>query len=274
MAPYAFSWTNVAAGSYSITARAYDNLNAVTTSAAVAITVQTAVASAGTLYFIHPDHLDTSRQVSDATGKVVWQWEEQEPFGQIAPLEDPDADAKAFVLNLRFAGQYFDAESRLHYNVQRDYDPATGRYVQADPIGLGGGISLYGYVGGNPLGFVDPLGLARCRLSAADMRAMGNPDSSLKNPHRHHIVMENAPRNWKQAARQDVFDAQKILSDNGIGLNNDRRNFSWASNEGHSYDYASKVVSRLRAGQAANGQQGVVDALSAMKEILASGSKL
>lgn len=161
-APYSYSWVNVAAGSHSLTAKAYDNAGAITTSAAVAITVSPAPVAATTLYFVHPDHLGTPRMITDSAKKVVWRWDNAEAFGSTGLQEDPDGDTKKFTFNLRFAGQYYDLESGLHYNRNRDYDPATGRYVQADPIGLNGGISLYGYVSGNPLSFVDPLGLAKC----------------------------------------------------------------------------------------------------------------
>ena len=59
---------------------------------------------------------------------------------------------------LRFPGQWFQSESGLHQNWMRDYDPTTGRYLEADPLGLVDGASVYGYVKGNPGRWVDRRG--------------------------------------------------------------------------------------------------------------------
>ena len=58
----------------------------------------------------------------------------------------------------RYPGQYEDSETGLYYNRFRYYDPEAGRYISPDPIGLLGGLNLYGYVH-DPLGWIDPLGL-------------------------------------------------------------------------------------------------------------------
>jgi len=111
------------------------------------------------IYNIYADHLNTPRMVtkSDATQQVVWRWDQSDPFGGNTANKNPSG-AGTFVFNLRFPGQYFDKETNLHYNMARDYDPALGRYIQSDPIGLRGGINTYAYVGSNPLSYVDPTG--------------------------------------------------------------------------------------------------------------------
>jgi RHS repeat-associated protein len=116
------------------------------------------------IYYVHSDHLDTPRLVTDATGKRRWSWDLMgaEPFGVTAPNEAPagQTGASVFTLNMRFPGQYLDKETGSFYNYFRNYNPSTGRYLQSDPIGLKGGLNTYGYVSGNPLSLVDPMGLA------------------------------------------------------------------------------------------------------------------
>jgi|GEM_PF-1442756 len=111
---------------------------------------------AAQVYYIHTDHLDTPRIVVDREGRQRWRWL-SEPFGTGAPETDPEGLGH-FTQNLRFPGQYADAESGLFYNWHRYYGPG-GRYTQPDPIGLGGGVNAYSYVVGNPLSYADPLGL-------------------------------------------------------------------------------------------------------------------
>ena len=106
----------------------------------------------GQTYAVHSDHLNTPRKLTQADGQTAWQWA-YSAFGD----EQPTTGAKRFTnettnpttgatsipevtFNLRYPGQYFDKETKLHYNYFRSYRPADGTYTQGDPIGLAGGV--------------------------------------------------------------------------------------------------------------------------------------
>ncbi|MFL7106699.1 hypothetical protein IXX96_24520 [Escherichia coli] len=120
----------------------------------------------------------TNHAVSDPTGrplmlfnsegKTVWRPGQTSLWGLALSLPadtdypDPrgELDPEA-APGLLYAGQWRDAESGLCYNRFRYYEPETGMYLVSDPLGLQGGEQTYRYVP-NPLGYVDPLGLAIC----------------------------------------------------------------------------------------------------------------
>ena len=104
------------------------------------------------VFFVHTDHLGTPLAVTNGGQQKVWA-ATSDAFGQA------NVNTATVTNNVRFPGQYFDAELGTHYNLNRDYDPQTGRYLQSDPIGLDGGINTYAYVGSNPVRWADPLGL-------------------------------------------------------------------------------------------------------------------
>jgi RHS repeat-associated protein len=118
--------------------------------------------------YLHRDHLGTPVQATDKAGNVVWA-ARYEAFGK-ADIVTPAATASnpTITLNLRLPGQYLDEETGLHYNWHRFYDAQIGRYTQADPIGLRGGINRFAYVNGSPLMYMDPYGL----FGWADMPAL------------------------------------------------------------------------------------------------------
>ncbi|WP_426308424.1 RHS repeat-associated core domain-containing protein [Acidovorax facilis] len=146
----------------------------------------------GQTYAVHSDHLNTPRKLTQPDGQVAWQWA-YSAFGD----EQPTIGAKRFTsettnpttgatsipevtFNLRYPGQYFDKETKLHYNYFRTYAPSTGRYTQGDPIGLDGGWNRFGYVDGNPLSYTDPLGLCPCGDPAAAAKKARSYEGSSK----------------------------------------------------------------------------------------------
>lgn len=114
--------------------------------------------------FVHTDHLNTPQRLTDQAQQVLWD-ASYSPFGVAALLQNTMENP------LRLPGQYFDAETGLHQNWMRDYDPSLGRYLQSDPIGLDGGLNTYAYANGNPLAFSDPTGENPIAVVIAAIRA-------------------------------------------------------------------------------------------------------
>jgi RHS repeat-associated protein len=101
------------------------------------------------LYYVHTDHLNTPSLVTDTANNIRWRWD-SDPFGTTTPNQNPSG-LGTFEYNLRFPGQQYDSVVGLHYNYFRDYDPAVGRYVESDPIGIKGGLNTFAYTKSDPV---------------------------------------------------------------------------------------------------------------------------
>jgi RHS repeat-associated protein len=109
-----------------------------------------------------------------ADGTIVWQMTSTVWGRTIGVSAEPAADCP-----LRFPGQYFDAETGLHYNFHRYYDPDTAAYLTPDPLGLAPAPNDHAYVP-NPLVWLDPLGLEGCVVTVyRAQRAGGHSERVL-----------------------------------------------------------------------------------------------
>lgn len=167
------------------------------------------------------DHLGTPQRMIDGTGTVVWA-ADYTAFGKATV-----AGGSAVENNLRFPGQYYDAETGLHYNWNRTYDPQLGRYLSTDPIGINGGdLNLYAYVAGNPGSWSDPFGLDTYRQN----RYIGtniatrsfvshtfvyttNPDGTLKHTYSWGNSYVNGKGQWGKDLEEDRSAAQQAIDD-------------------------------------------------------------
>jgi RHS repeat-associated protein len=105
----------------------------------------------GAFHFLHTDLLGTPIAASGSNQSVAWSTTYQ-PFGAIGTAPS------TIVQNLRFPGQESDVSTGLYHDGMRDYVPATGQYIESDPLGLWGGLNRYAYAEGDPLVLTDPTG--------------------------------------------------------------------------------------------------------------------
>ncbi|ASO22169.1 Putative deoxyribonuclease RhsC [Actinoalloteichus hoggarensis] len=112
------------------------------------------------------DLVGTPSELVDEHGRVTRQAPADLWGRQVLPAAES-------VTPLRFPGQYHDGETGLHYNRFRYYDPATARYLSADPLGLDPAPDNHSYVT-NPIHELDPLGLRRSSATAASGGDGGN----------------------------------------------------------------------------------------------------
>ena len=112
--------------------------------------VSIAVREGGMNYLVRVDHIGRPVFATNAAGVKVWSLAYL-PFGGVRT-------STGVPMTLRFPGQWFQSENGLHQNWMRDYDPTLGRYLQADPLGLVDGASVYGYARQNPGRWTDPSG--------------------------------------------------------------------------------------------------------------------
>ncbi|MFJ4921814.1 RHS repeat-associated core domain-containing protein [Streptomyces sp. NPDC088725] len=166
-------------------------------------------------FAIVTDLIGTPTELVDEQGDIAW-YKRTTVWGLTAWNREADAYTP-----LRFPGQYADQETGLHYNLNRHYDPETGRYVSTDPLGLGPAPNSAAYVV-NPHTAMDPEGLISkgCTLKGgwyggllpANLDDQGNPlpkDSREVN----HIPPKAA---WKNISDPGFYRAGKPHADQEV----------------------------------------------------------
>jgi len=113
-----------------------------------------------TNYYYHLDGLGNIRQITNSSG-VIQESYDYDPYGNTTIFNSSGTPVSASVIGNRFmfTGREYDQESGIYHYRARQYDPSIGRFLQRDPLSYYDSMNLYEYTGGNPVNWIDPLGL-------------------------------------------------------------------------------------------------------------------
>ena len=217
--------------------------------------------ASGKCFYIFTNQIGVPIRIEDATGEPCWT-ARIDPYGraEVAP-------GSTVEMLLRFPGHYHDPETNLHYNRFRYYHPELGRYIEADPLGIEGGINLFAYVD-NPLIDVDLDGLKKsCPPKVKPTKKPPKGKSSKKPPPKkpkprktssnarklrrnmgkritkkqeaHHIVPSTHPR---------AAPGRGVLKRVGIGVNDDANGSPLAKGKHHGKGlHSHKKIDKVNA---------------------------
>ena len=141
----------------------------------------------GETAYYHTDQIGTTRLLTGDVSEIELA-EVFTSFGE--PVSTTGVSTGRYGYAGAYGYQAHEGLAFLHVG-HRYYSPASGRFLQRDPIGLRGGANLYAYVRAVPLRYVDPSGEDPYKLTPGGIWA---PES--------YIVPSPATEGWKEALKQ------------------------------------------------------------------------
>ncbi|CAM3894329.1 hypothetical protein RABR111495_17510 [Rahnella bruchi] len=166
------------------------------------------------LHLFYCDHLGTPvGLINHKNGKIEWS-ADIDVWGNVQSCDNPHKLRQA----IRMQGQQYDEESGLHYNRHRYYDPAQGRYITQDPIGLRGGWNGYAYAL-DPILTTDPTGLKTCSGSArvllGNSRLIGKGggyNTEPTNPDLYNVTIDSVAIIPSQWGLKNKKESRKVIN--------------------------------------------------------------
>ena len=188
-------------------------------------------------YSIVTDHLGTPIQMFREDGDLIWHGE-VDSYGKLR-MEKGQSGSCPF----RYQGQYEDYETGLSYNRFRYYSPEEGIFLSQDPIGIEGGITLYGYVS-DPNMWIDVFGLNSTALNKDLDGETGDKKQA------HHVIPCAVWRDNEAFLNEVGMEGQRDKKENGLLMHDNeadgKKNGRALYHNGSHANYNEKVNSELQ----------------------------